>query len=65
LCHRGHGENAVYRKAFPRQVGLQFICNVPGNCPLEHIEGQSRIRHPVKQREQRRGCYRILTAVGC
>src|SRR3989454_849890 len=33
LWHRGHRENAVYRKAGRRQVGLPFSCRVPGNCP--------------------------------
>ena len=31
LCHCGHGERAVYRKAFRRQVVPCFGCYVPGN----------------------------------
>jgi hypothetical protein len=34
LWHRGHRENAVYRKAGRRQVGLAFSCRVPGNSPF-------------------------------
>jgi hypothetical protein len=34
LWQRGHKENAVYRKAFPRQVGLAIPCRVPGNPPF-------------------------------
>jgi len=33
LWHRGHGENAVYRKTGRRQVALMFSCRVPGNSP--------------------------------
>ena len=31
LNRRGHKENAVYPKAFRRQVGLAFCCRVAGN----------------------------------
>jgi hypothetical protein len=31
LWHGGHKKNAVYPKARPRQVGLEFLCYVPGN----------------------------------
>ncbi len=34
LWRRSHKENAVYPKTFLRQVGLQFLCCVPGNSPL-------------------------------
>jgi hypothetical protein len=34
LWQRGHKENAVYRKAFPRQVGLTIPCRVPDNPPF-------------------------------
>jgi hypothetical protein len=33
LWHRGHGEEAVYPKAVPRQVVRQIPCRVGGNSP--------------------------------
>src|ERR1700719_3790167 len=33
LCHCGHGERAVYRKASPRQVVPRPLCRVTGNRP--------------------------------
>src|SRR3989441_10802179 len=44
LWHRGHRENAVYRKAGRRQVGLAFSCRVPGNSPTPGI-------HPLSTRD--------------
>src|SRR2546422_8620166 len=44
LWHRGHRENAVYRKAGRRQVGLPFSCRVPGNSPTPGI-------HPLSARD--------------
>ncbi len=31
LWHGAHRKNAVYPKPRPRQVGLRFLCRVPGN----------------------------------
>jgi len=37
LWHRGHRENAVYRKAAPRQVGLPFFLPRSGNPPFPEV----------------------------
>lgn len=60
LWHGGHEKNAVYRKAFPRQVGLMIFCRVGGNTPQDRFFPK---QHGT--RRQRRGCGAVLTAIGC
>ena len=61
LWHRGHRENAVYRKAAPRQVGLPFFLPRSGNPPFPRFTGLA-LR---AQAMQRHGCQTILTGLGC